>query len=212
MKKVIIPLEQQYYFNAAIDGPLSFSLQILREESAYDADLAPETRALKYIENLAKRSAENVYLIFAENDMAPSSGLRMKKGALWGDCQLRELDNRSFEVLIYENYTRLVSIVDLKDFSYDSPSKILNWMSSLLLFSNLNLDEISLLVREWFSKDRKSVQPYNYDAIAKTLCNLSSTAVIRYFPADNGRPESLVAVGQKSYLQDSMAFPIQDLI
>lgn len=212
MNNSSVPLEQRYYFNAVVDAPLSFKHHTLREESAYDADSNTEITALKFIEKVSICSKENIYLIIAGNDIAPSNGLRTKKGVLWGESKLKKLDHRNFEVIIDENNTRLMSIVDLKDFSYDSPSKVLNWMSCMLLLSNLNLDKLAGLVSEWVSKDRKSALPYNYDAVAKTLHDLESTAVLRYFPADNGKSESLVAVGQSSFLEGRVGSCIQSLI
>ncbi len=207
-----IPVEQQYYFNAIIDKPLSLELQTLREKSAYDADFSPESTAIKLIEKLSNQLEGNLYLIVVGNDIAPSNRLRSKKGALWGENELRKLDSRNFEVFVDDNNTRLVSLVDLSSFSYESPSKVLNWLSSMLVLSNIDLDELTGLTDNWLSKDRKSVLPYNYDAIANTLYNQESTAVLRYFPADNGKPESLVAVGQKSFLEAGVVSCIKNLI
>lgn len=212
MEKTSVPLEQKYYFNAAIDEPLILVLQTLRDESAYDADPNSEITALEFIEKISKCTSEKLYLIVAGDDVAPPSKLRTKKGALWGEGELRKLDNRNFEVLIDGNNTRLVSVVDLKDFSYTSPSKVLYWISCMLVLSTLDLDELVSVVSEWISRDRKSILPYNYNAVAKALLNLESTAVLRYFPADNGKPESLVAVGQKDYLDKGIIPCIQNLI
>jgi len=207
-----VPVTQQYYFNAVVQAPLLLKLQTLRDELAYNADSCPEITALKFIEKISKCFKGHIYLINIGSDIAPPSNLRAKKGALWGANELRKLDNRSFQILIDGNNTRLISLVDLKGFSYESPSKVLNWMSSMLLLSTLDLDELASVASDWVSKEQESVLPYNYDAIVKTLQSLESTAVLRYFPADNGKPESLVAVGQKNYMTEAVVPCIQNLI
>lgn len=201
MKNIIISVDKSYYFNAVVDAPLSLKMKVLREESVYDADINTELTALKYIKKISECIKENIYLIVTGSDVAPPNRLRTKKGALWGENELRSLDHRNLEVIIDGSDTRLISIVDLKSFTYSSPSKVLNWIDCMMVLSSLDLNSLAGMVGEWVSKNPKTILPYDHKSVSKDLCRLESTAILRYFPADNGKPESLVLVGHNNFLE-----------
>jgi hypothetical protein len=200
---VSLNIDDKFFFS---DSDVSDSLSLekigLRSEQAYDGDIFAEKTALKYIERISKYFDGHVYLVSASQDVGPISRVRSKKGVLWNEKKLRNLENYSSEVEVDVGSTRLVSLVKLDGFSYDvGEAIILNWKYSFFLLTTLEIKDLNGLVEGWVAKKRKSVLAFSYDAVAKDLLKLSTTSVLRYFPADNGRDETLVVVGNREFVE-----------
>ncbi|GLR04325.1 hypothetical protein GCM10007906_19120 [Vibrio hyugaensis] len=195
--------EKAFFFNVDLSDSLFLEKIKLRSEQEYDVDQCPEITALKYIEKISHCFDGNVYLVVASHDIGPASKLRLKKGALWSNKELRNLEGYSGEVEVALGSTRLVSLVNLEKFDYESEGEaVLNWAFSFILLTKLDLESFNGLVEGWVAKGEKSVLAFNYDAVARDLLKLSTTSVLRYFPADNGRDETLVVVGNRGMLKD----------
>lgn len=197
--------DDHFYFDANVAEPLVLKKKELRSELEYDADIFAEKTALKYIERISECFSGTIYLLTASQDIVQPSKVRTKKGALWQEKELRKLDSRNWELEVLEGKTRLVSLVSLNGFNYDaSEAVILNWVFSLIILSTMDIDILSGYIEGWLAKGDNGVLVYNYDAIAKDLISLDSTVVLRYFPADNGRCEMLVVVGNRDFIEENV--------
>jgi len=205
--------DDHFYFDADVEVPSVLKKWVLRSELEYDADVFAEKTALKYIERVSENFDGNIYLLTASQDIAPSSKVRTKKGVLWQEKELRKLENRNWEISVTNGKTRLVSLVNLDEFNYDaSEVVVLNWIYSLMILSTTDIDVLSGYIEGWLAKGDNGVLAYNYDAVAENLISLSSTVAMRYFPADNGRCEMLVVVGNKKFIEDNVESCINSII
>lgn len=203
----------RFYFDANLADPLALKIRELRSELEYDKDVFAGKTALKYIERISEGIDGNVYLLTVSQDISPSNKVRSKKGVLWQEKELRRLDNRSLEIGFSDGKSRLVSLVNLDGFNYDvSEALVLNWVFSLIILSTVSIDTLSKHIEGWLAKGDNSVLPYDYEVIAKDLASLDSTVVLRYFPADNGRPEMLVVVGDREFIEGNIEGPIDSII
>ena len=197
--------ELQFYFNADVVEPLVLYVRELRTEAEYDADVNPDKTALKYIKKVAECFDGNVYLLLASQDVVSPSKLRTKKWILWHEKEFGMLDSYTSEIDVGNGKTRLVSLVNLDGFSYDSSeSIILNWIFGLVILTTLDISVLNEHIKGWVSKKDRSVLAFNYSAIAKDLSSLDKVAILRYFPADNGRNEMLVVVGNKDFVDEKI--------
>jgi hypothetical protein len=205
--------DRAFFFNADVSGSLLMEKIELRSEQEYDADISAENNALKYIEKISSCFDGNVFLVTASQDVGPTNKIRSKKGALWTEKKLRNLECYSGEVEVGMGSTRLVSLVKLEDFDYDSAEAIvLNWVFSFIILTKLDVEDLNGLVEGWVAKCGKSVLAFNYDAVAKDLLNLSTTSVLRYFPADNGRDETIVVVGNRAFVEERVQKCIRSIV
>lgn len=194
-----------FYFNANISDSLLLEKIELRSCQEYDNDIYAEKTALSYIEKIANCFDGNIYLLTASQDVSPTKKIRSKKGVLWNEKQLCKLECYSSEVEVVNGKTRLVSLVQLKEFNYDSAEAIvLNWVFSFILLTNLDVKSFVGLIEGWVAKGENSVLAFDYDAVAKDLSDLGTTSVLRYFPADNSRGEALVVVGNRKFVEDKV--------
>lgn len=197
MTTVFTTDNDRYYFNAVINDPLVVLKNVLRSDAEYEKSIAAEKSALNYLQQVVDCLEGNTYLLTISPSIDKRSLLRTKKGVLWKEKQLRSLKRSNFEVDIGVG-TRIVSLVDLEEFKYDSSENlILNWMFSFVIVSKSDLTVLSEYVESWVEKDPKMLLPFNYSVIAQDLLKLRGTTILRYFPADNNRSEALVFVGNK---------------
>jgi hypothetical protein len=197
--------DDRFYFDADIAEPLVLVKKKLRSGLEYDADASPEKTALKCLKQISERFDGNVYLLTASQASGSRSKIRIKKGLFWGEKELRNLPARHWEVDVADGVSRIVSLVDLKGFSFDEGEGILlNWVFSLIVLSPLDIDALGDHVKEWIATGSESILAYDYSAVAKSLAFLDSVAALRYFPADNGRRETLLAVGNRSFVDKTV--------
>jgi len=207
--------DKTFFFDADVSDPLLLEKIGLRSEQEYDGDVCAEKTALKYMERISKCFDGNVYLVTASQDVGPANKLRSKKGVLWNEKKLRSLESYGGEVEVEVGMgsTRLVSLVKLEGFNYDAAEAIvLNWVFSFILLTELGVEDLNSLVEGWVAKGGNSVLAFNYDAVAKDLLKLSTTSVLRYFPADNGRDETLVVVGNRVFVEERVQKCVRSIV
>lgn len=205
--------DTSFFFDADVVESLLLEKIGLRSGQEYDGDICAEKTALKYIERISKCFDGNVYLVTASQDVGPTNKIRSKKGVLWNEKKLRNLEAYSSEVEVGMGSTRLVSLVKLESFNYDAAEAIvLNWVFSFILLTKLDVEDLNCLIEGWMAKGGKSVLAFNYDAVAKDLLELSTTSVLRYFPADNGRDETLVVVGNRKFIEEKVQKCVRSIV
>ncbi len=198
-------------FPANLDEQLVVRQQELRSEAVYDKDTYAETTAQKYIKKIVQCFGDKAYLLVAGEIDRPNR-IRSHKGLFWDEKGLRELDRRDGEFDVEGGYTRLASLVDLDGFNYDEPTGyVLSWLVGIILLTDINIDTMNSFVEEWLMKS-DSILPFDYEAIAKGLVKLPTTAVLRYFAADNGRIETLAVVGNKEFVDGRIEKCIRSII
>ena len=205
--------DKAFYFNADVSGSLLLEKIELRSQQEYDDDISSENTALKYIEKISNCFNGNVFLVTASQDVGPTNKMRSKKGALWTERKLRNFECYSGEVEVGMGCTRLVSLVKLEGFDFDSAEAIvLNWVFSFIVLTKLDVEDLNGLVEGWVAKNGKSVLAFNYDAVAKDLLELSTSSVLRYFPADNGRDETLLVVGNREFVEKRVQKCVRSIV
>lgn len=194
-------IDPRFFFNGGLPQELSVKHILLRSEVEYDNDGSAELTALKALKHLIQDYSGNRYLLTVSSDTAPKSKLRSKKGILWGYKELQCLDHRQSEVSTHNDNVRLYALVDLKDFDFNSsPVTILNWISSLIVLTPLDLDELQSKAERWIDSN-ENIIPYDFNVIAKDLLFMGTGMVIRYFPAENGRNEVFAFIGCKEEIK-----------
>ena len=205
--------DKSFFFDADVSDLLLLEKIGLRSEQEYDGDVCAEKTALKYIQRISKCFDGNVYLVTASQDVGPANKMRSKKGVLWNEKKLRSLESYGREVEVGIGSTRLVSLVKLEDFNYDAAEAIvLNWVFSFILLTEIGVEDLNSLIEGWVAKGGNSVLAFNYDAVAKDLLKLSTTSVLRYFPADNGRDETLVVVGNRVFVEERVQKCVRSIV
>jgi len=205
--------DKSFFFDADVSDLLLLEKIGLRSEQEYDGDVCAEKTALKYIQRISKCFDGNVYLVTASQDVGPANKMRSKKGVLWNEKKLRSLESYGGEVEVGMGSTRLVSLVKLEDFNYDAAEAIvLNWVFSFILLTEIGVEDLNSLIEGWVAKGGNSVLAFNYDAVAKDLLKLSTTSVLRYFPADNGRDETLVVVGNRVFVEERVQKCVRSIV
>lgn len=200
-----------FYSDDNVVEPLIFKTIQLRTEAQYDADIYAEKTAMSYIEKIVNAFESNVYLLTVSQDVINPSKLRTKKGVLWGEKGFRGLDYRNGEFDVNNGRTRLYSLVNLDGLNYDKPEPlVLNWISSLILFTKMDIDFLNNYVGNWLSHGKEIILPFNHNALAQDLLLLNTTAIMHYFPADNGRNEILALVGNKSFINETLIGHIEN--
>lgn len=203
-----------FYFDANIVEPLALKKRELRSESEYEVDVNAEKTALNYIKRVSECFEGNIYLLVASQDVVRPNRVRTKKGVLWQEEELRKLDYRNGEFDVGDGNTRLVSLVNLDGFNYnDSETLVLSWLFSVIILTSTDIDTLNGYVAGWLSKKASNtVLAFNYEALAKDLLMLDTTVAMRYFPADNGRSEMLVAVGNREFVSGSVETCIDSIV
>lgn len=188
--------EKTYLFDADLPEEISLSKITLRSEEEYDSDFNAHITALKSIQRINNCFKGNTFLLLVSRSDIVNS-IRSKKGILYNYKEYLKFKSNNFEFK-NNNKSRLVSIVDLKNFDYSEPLPLmLNSIHSLFVFTELEMEFLEDRIQKWVSKDDKSSFLFDYNSIGK---NLDNAAVLRYFPADNGKSETIVVVGDSNYL------------
>jgi hypothetical protein len=194
-------LEHSFLFDADISGSLILVKQNIRSEASYSSDFDQVKTALGYLKKIKGSFGGKIYLVITSQDVSLPSKLRSKKGVLWDSSELKELPSINFEVELKDKKTRLVSVVDLNDFNYEgSGSKVLTWRSGFILLTDLEIKDVSTYASNWIEKDTKAFLTFNCQAISFDLAKLNNSAILRYFPPDNGRHEMLALYGNEMYV------------
>lgn len=199
-----------YYFNADINDPLVMLNIKLRLGECRKSGIA-EKSALKYVKEVVECFDGQAYLLTVSPEVGKSSLLRTKKGVLWKAKKLQSFKRLNFEIDVGVG-TRIASLVDLKEFDYDiSESLILNWMYSLIIITEYDLEFLSEYVKQWIEVKTNKILPFDYSIIAQDLLTLRTASILRYFPTDNNRNESLILVGNREHLNIDLVNSIDNL-
>lgn len=198
-------IDESFLFNADIEPPLILRSQVLRTEAEYDEEKNPERTALQLLKRLIQCVGKRAYLVIASQGAEIPNRVRSYKGLLWNQEELRLLEHDRHEVEVRDGRTRLVAVVDLQNFSYASSDNfLLSWTNSFLFLSEKNLLEISEYAKKWIDYDQVSILPFNFRLMAKDLRDLDSSAILRYFPADNGHNEMIAIVGDGNFIESDI--------
>lgn len=192
--------DRAFYFCGKLDRPVDVKVWHFRSEEEYDAENQPEIMSMTLVRSVADCIGKPPILVLFSDAGTPSA-LRSKKGVLWEHKELRQLPHIAFEIECGHGETRLGSIVDLSDFSFDSSaSALLNWGRGVIVLSTDTLNDVKHLVEKWASDDAADVLAFNYDAIASTLHQNTVIGVLRYLPPSNSRPEAIVVVADEHFV------------
>jgi hypothetical protein len=188
--------KHSFWFPSVLKSPLVLLVKELRPEVIYDSDSQPERSALATIRNAAKSLPGRPYAVMADGRIGPKGGFRSRKGILPLQSPLRQLDHFDLEAPIGSGGSRLGVLFTL---GYSVPAEdsgsLLNFVNGVLVFSSLPREDICAVAKDWLGGNETRSFGLNFDAIAVSLVNHSETIVLRHFPADNGRNEELVMVG-----------------
>jgi len=180
---------------------LEFRIFRLRSEYEYIQDKNTEEKALSYLKLLLKKPHENIFLITAELSANMPSKVRSRKRLLEEKKQLKNLESAGFEIQVCANRTKFLSIAKLNNFNYDyNPLFMLSYMHSFILVTPANLSDFSSLCIKWLDKKKHSVIAFDYNLIISDLVNMPHTTLLRYFFADNGKPEALAFIGKNQII------------
>lgn len=203
--KLIFPEENgcfkyQKYFNSQLIEPLALAMQSLRNEAEYDLDTDSIHTALDFVARFLDAFGDNKYLLVAGADIASKTSYRTKRGVLYKQQELKRMKHEEFEVAALDSSkSRLGALVDLNA-AQSRATCMLNSIYTLIVFSSLNFDKTLILVRPWLNT-KNSVLPFDFDQISSNLNVAETTAIIRYFPADNGSDEAIICIGNAQYIK-----------
>jgi hypothetical protein len=193
----------EFLFPEAVEPPLEMLVKQLRSEAEYDMDTAAELTALHAIAGLRDTcSAQSWFLVYAEPKIAVRSALRSKRGLLVGEKKvLSELQHCTFEAECGGNKTRLGAVLNLSSFYFkNSAGVILNYIDACFIVTSLNIQDVCKLAENWLEISESAVLGLSYARMAEDIRQGENFAIVRYFYADNTKPEILVAVGQRNFL------------
>lgn len=114
---------------------------------------------------------------------------------------LSELQHCTFEVECGGSKTRLGVVLNLSSFDFkNSVGVILNYLDACFIVTSLNIQEVCKLAENWLEISESAVLGLNYARMAEDIRQGKNFAIVRYFYADNNKPEILIAVGQRNFL------------
>ena len=73
-------------------------------------------------------------------------------------------------------------------------------IDACFIVTSLNIQDVCKLAENWLEISESAVLGLNYARMAEDIRQGANFAVVRYFYADNNRPEMLVAVGRRNFL------------
>jgi hypothetical protein len=190
-----------FLFSAHLVDPIVLAKSVLRSEAEYGTDEHARKTALKCVGKVCRLPDKKIYVLKAGYQAEVPNKIRTKKGNLWRENELQEFECRHSEIDVGDGLTRFFSLLDLEGFDFKTlDSTILNYLYSLIIITNLDIDELHMNVESWARMGKHPGIAFDFDAVVSSLLRLDSTAVLRYFPADNGRHEMIVAVGNRDFI------------
>ena len=195
-----------FLFTESMGPSLALKTKILRSEESYDEDQDAQQTALNYILQIREECSEyHMYLVYTSSGINPLSAVRSHKGLLYKCKDLALLPHKRLEVDCGERRTRLAVVIDLGVYQQGACAHmVLSYSYGCIVVSPHSLEYISNLALRWIARSEKSVRGIDYSAVATDLVSDQKLGVVRYFVADNGSPELLVAVAQRGILQNKL--------
>lgn len=180
--------------------PLIIVENIMRSEAEYSSEENPHLFPLRILRRIRDACPFHLYLALSEGGISPVRKLKTYKGLLWGNEVLRAQDHREFEVAVAgKNLSRLGGVVSLDNFDFVVYENLLfHLVNSCIVLSSMAIDPMAEKVRQWLELDRKKLFGFDYARIAADLPACDSTSILRYFPADRGRPEFFALLSTKN--------------
>ena len=200
---------QYFYFPAEVKGSLGVTGALMRSQEAYNAHPFRKEESLQVIANFRDCVGVRLFLVTAKNGR--KNRIRSHKKLLWGVDILLDLPHQQSEIDIDDSISALVATVDLDRYPFpQNQAPIRSWAHSMFVFSTLSLQEVHPIAEGWVRQE-ESIFSFDYEAVAKDLQEMPTTAVMRYFAADNGDDERIIIVGNQEFL-DTHFEPCLDLL
>jgi hypothetical protein len=201
-----------FLFNGELKNPLVLLKKDLRSEAEYDNDSIPKHTALSAVKTLVERLDMHTYSVVSNGNPVKLGSFRAHKNTLPPNSSLRKVDQRKIEVPLQNGMIRTASVYSLTDFNWKiEDSLVLNFTSALFILSRKDIDFISSLVKNWLVSEGETSFMFNCEAIVQSLITCDDTALMRYFPADNGRHEMIVIVGNEAYVNSYIQKPLNTI-
>lgn len=198
-----------FYFPPEIKGSLGVTGILMHSEPAYDAHPDPTEAVLKAIAKFRDCVGINLFSVTAINGR--KNRIRSHKKILWGAKVLLSLPHHQSEIDIGDGISALCATVDLADYPFPiEDGYLLSWAYGVLVFTTLSLQEVHPIAEGWVRQE-ESIFSFDYQAVTDDLQEMPTTAVMRYFAADNGDDERIIIVGNREFL-DTHFEPCLDLL
>ena len=173
-----------------------------RTENEYDRDEVPEIMAINLVQKFVDCTKTNAFLLLA-SDIDATSASRSKKGILWNHRELRQLPHLAFDCDCGNVQSRLVAIIDLSEFDYDSAYQaILNWGQALIVCCEDEIERVKEITENWVSTERNDVLAFDYNHVSQSLRQNAAMGVLRYLPPGNTRSEAIVLIANDDFLDE----------
>lgn len=170
----------------------------LRSEASYDADPEPETKALRLLADCFDSCKLKVSFLWASGCTEKSSAVRLKKFSIASRKVFGSYKIEDHEVFVDDYNSRLVSVVELEKFNeIPLPKEVLHTATGLFIISSK--DKYIEINEPLVSKEYSS-SAFDIKGILDLAGGDGDVCLLRYFPADNGRDESISLIGQKNSL------------
>lgn len=190
--------DYQFYMRGELKECELIKLISLRSEERYNADPEPEANALKFLADCFDNARLKVSFLWASDSIEKSTAVRFKKFSIASRKVFGSYTREVHEVFVDDSSSRLVSVVELDDFKEKRlPIEILHSATGLFIISSK--DKFIEISEQLISKEYSS-SAFDIRGILDLTGDDSDVCLMRYFPADNGRDESISLIGQNNSL------------
>jgi hypothetical protein len=199
--------KHSFLFPAKFPEPLILAVLELRSERIYDLELDTEAATLSAILDAARHLPGQPFS-FLSQDTGSVNKLRSYRGIIPSRSSLRQLEHRRLEVQTAPNVSRLGAIVSLQGASLDDEAArlVLNYWNALIVVSKSDLNELRELAVSLMTNMESRYSRVNFRALALALGQCVDDFAMRYFPADNGRHETIALLFNESKIEMTQAF------
>jgi hypothetical protein len=195
--------ERAHFFSGPLNTPVVARVWYFRSERDYDAVEQAEIVAARMVRQFAECAGTFCFLLIA-SDAATPSILRSTKSAVWEYRCLRKLRHLNSETQCIDGSTRLVTLIDLSRFAFDTDySALLNWGGSVIVLCNDSIESLLVTVGPWIQCDPNSTVAFDFDAVATSIQMNPMLGLLRYFPPDRSRREAIVVVAHEPFIDDA---------
>ncbi len=194
----VSPDDYQLYLRGVLKESEQIKVISLRSEACYDSDPDPEGKALRLFVDCFEGTKLKVLFLWASVGTEKTSAVRFKKFSIASRKIFGAYARQEHEVFVDESNSKLVSLVELNDFSEKPlPVEVLHSTTGLFVLSrkNKHIDINGQVVSKEYSSSAFDIR-----GILDLFDGDSDVCLMRYFPADNGRDESISLIGQKNSL------------
>lgn len=192
------PDDYQLYMRGTLKETEQIKLISLRNETSYNADPEPEVKALRLLVDCFEGSKLKVSFLWASDDTGKTSAVRLKKFSIASRKVFGLYKREEHEVFVDDSKSRLVSVVELDDFSEKPlPEEVLHSGTGLFVISS---EDKHFEISDQLVSKEYSSSAFDIRGILDLSGEDSDVCLMRYFPADNGRDESILLIGQKNSL------------